>query len=66
MSTFWHVMRQVILLSHNETEVPSWFASLAIKYKKGKDKTAAFAHVTEQVRLGSGLRLRLRLRLRLG
>jgi hypothetical protein len=28
--------------------VPSWFASLAIKYKKGKDKTAAFAHVMEQ------------------
>jgi hypothetical protein len=46
-------MRQVILLSRNDTEVPSWFASLAIKYKKGKDKTAAFAHVTEQVCMGS-------------
>lgn len=43
------VTTKVILFTKGEKKVPGWFSSLAVKYKKGKDKTAAFSMVMMEV-----------------
>ena len=37
-----------ILVTSGETRVPSWFTSVAVKYKKGKTRQVAFAHVVHE------------------
>lgn len=39
---------KVLLFSTGDASTPSWFANLAVKYKQGKTKTAAFAQVREE------------------
>mmetsp|Transcript_35413 Transcript_35413/g.67774 ORF Transcript_35413/g.67774 Transcript_35413/m.67774 type:complete len:426 (-) Transcript_35413:221-1498(-) len=50
---------KVVLFTQGESKVPSWYSSLAVKFKKGKEKTAAFSQVmaenSEQATLASRL-----------